>query len=94
MIIRFVKMTFRPGKENDFLELFNSSKEKIRDFEGCSHLELLRDIKHPNVFFTLSHWESENHLEAYRRSGLFNTVWGKASALFLQKAEAWSTEKS
>ena len=94
MIVRFVKMTFKAGKENEFLQLFHSAEQKIRDFEGCSHLELLRDLKNPNVFFTCSHWESEAHLEKYRSSALFNSVWGKASALFLQKAEAWSTQKS
>ena len=51
MIIRIVKMTFEPEKVNEFLEVFNSSKQLIRNFEGCSRLELLNEINISNVFF-------------------------------------------
>ena len=70
MLIRIVKMTFRPEKINEFLEIFESSKEKIRAFEGCHHLELLRDINSPDIFLTYSHWESEEDLNNYRKSEL------------------------
>ncbi len=53
MIIRIVKMTFVPEKVNEFLEIFNSSKQLIRNFAGCSHLELLNDINSPNVFLPI-----------------------------------------
>jgi quinol monooxygenase YgiN len=90
MIIRIVKMTFIPEKLSDFLELFNSSKYKIRNFDGCTHLELLNDIKNKNVFFTYSHWESEDHLNRYRNSALFETVWSATKKLFHEKPEAWT----
>ncbi len=65
---------------------------KIRAFEGCLHLELLRDINRPNIFFTLSFWENESALEQYRQSSLFQTTWENTKVLFAERAEAWSLE--
>jgi quinol monooxygenase YgiN len=92
MIIRFVKMTFIPGHENEFLEVFNNSKAEIRKFEGCRFLELLRDKDNPSVFFTHSHWDNEDHLNKYRKSELFIKTWANTKILFSAKAEAWSLE--
>lgn len=79
-------MTFRPEKIDEFLEIFDSSKEKIRAFEGCLHLELLRDINSPTIFFTYSHWESEEDLNNYRKSELFVATWAKTKTLFAEEA--------
>lgn len=92
MIIRIVKMTFVPEKVEDFLILFNASKQYIRSMEGCTHLELWNDVNSPTVFFTYSHWRSENDLDNYRNSELFERVWGKTKILFAAKAEAWSVK--
>ena len=75
MLIRIVRMTFIPEQVDSFLELFDATKEKIRSFEGCQHLELLQDYNQSNVFITYSHWESEEHLNHYRFSPLFGEVW-------------------
>lgn len=86
-------MTFLPDKVNEFLKIFEESKQKIRSFEGCSYLELLNDLNSSNIFFTYSHWDNEEHLNAYRNSELFNSVWVKTTMLFSAKAEAWSMER-
>jgi heme-degrading monooxygenase HmoA len=86
-------MTFIPEKVVDFLEVFNSSKHLIRNFAGCTHLELLNDIYNPNIFFTYSYWQSEKDLNVYRDSELFVGVWSKTKILFSAKAEAWSVEQ-
>jgi len=93
MIIRIVKMTFIPEKVNDFLEVFNSSKHLIRNFEGCSHLELLNDITTNTIFFTYSYWENEEALNKYRNSELFAGVWRRTKILFAAKTEAWSVQQ-
>jgi heme oxygenase (mycobilin-producing) len=90
MIIRIVKMTFEPDSVQNFLEIFNSSKQLIRNFEGCTHLELLNDVNSKNTFFTYSYWKSEVHLNNYRNSALFENVWTETKKLFLSKPEAWS----
>ncbi len=90
MIVRIVKMTFKPEKVADFLKVFNASKQYILAIEGCLSLELLNDIYSTNVFFTYSRWRSEEYLNNYRNSELFGNVWGKTKVLFEKKAEAWS----
>lgn len=93
MFIRIVKMKFQSDKVDEFLSIFDQNKERIRHFEGCKHLELLRDLKDPDQFFTYSYWESESHLEAYRESDLFREVWRFTKALFQERAEAWSVDQ-
>jgi quinol monooxygenase YgiN len=90
MIIRIVKMTFRSEELSSFLQLFEANKNKIASFAGCSKVELLQDIHNPHICFTYSHWESENALNLYRDSQLFNTVWTQTKSYFADKPEAWS----
>ncbi len=90
MIKRIVKLTFRPDAVNDFLDLFQNNRSTIAGFEGCHHLELLREHPEGTVFFTLSHWESEQTLEAYRHSDFFRDTWAKTKKLFAERPEAWT----
>jgi autoinducer 2-degrading protein len=92
VLTRIVKMNFLAGKENDFLEVFETAKEKIRAFEGCVYLELFRDMQNPAIFFTYSQWIRESHLETYRHSELFQSTWAKTKILFAEKVEAWSLQ--
>jgi heme-degrading monooxygenase HmoA len=93
MIKRFVKMQFRPDQTEAFIQVYESSRHLIRAFEGCEHVELLRDAACPEVFFTFSRWQSEAHLEAYRASDLFKGVWAKTKVLFAEKAQAWTVKE-
>ena len=92
-MIRIVKMTFAPELVAEFEKLFDKNKTKIRAFEGCTHLQLLRDINQTNIFFTYSFWEHPDNLENYRNSQLFNEVWTATKKLFSAKPEAWSVEQ-
>jgi autoinducer 2-degrading protein len=93
MFVRIVKMSFDPSKIDIFLENFNKNKEKIRNFDGCRLLELYRDKIETSIFFSYSYWESEAHLDSYRNSELFKSVWAKTKTLFNEKPEAWSVDK-
>ena len=93
MITRIVRMHFRPGESEAFLDIFNASKHRIRQFDGCHHLRLFTEAGLPDVFFTYSVWTSVAHLDAYRNSELFETTWAKTKALFARKAKAWSMEE-
>ncbi|MEP7171251.1 MAG: antibiotic biosynthesis monooxygenase [Bacteroidota bacterium] len=90
MLIRIVKLPVEFSKMEEFLNYFNLSKEKIKNFEGCSHLKLLSDLKQKNILYTYSIWESEDHLEKYLQSELFKTTWKHVRPLFFEKPEAWS----
>lgn len=85
-------MSFQPEKIEEFLANFEQKKEKIRNFEGCHHLKLLRDKHNTNQFFTYSHWVNDAALQNYRDSELFKGVWAKTKVLFNDKPEAWSVE--
>ncbi len=91
-MIRIVKMTFDPEKVNEFLANFEKVKHQIRAFEGVKHLELLNDKNKSNIYFTYSIWESEDHLNKYRHSDLFKSVWAVTKPMFIEKADAWSVD--
>ncbi|AXT20319.1 antibiotic biosynthesis monooxygenase [Flavobacteriaceae bacterium AU392] len=93
MLVRIVKMSFDSVYINEFLELFESKKQFIRNYPGCRYLELYRDKNQANIFFTYSYWETENDLESYRHSDLFKDVWAKTKMMFNNKPEAWSVDK-
>jgi heme-degrading monooxygenase HmoA len=90
MIIRIVKMEFEEERIPDFLNIFSGSRDRIRSFPGCEHLQLLQDEMDSCIFFTCSHWNRENDLETYRNSELFKTVWGDTKKLFRTAPLAWS----
>jgi len=90
MLIRIVQLTFKEEHTSEFLDNFERNKNEIRAFEGCLHVTLLQDSDIPNKFFTYSKWESQDHLQNYRRSQLFKKVWAKTKPLFSEKARAWS----
>ena len=93
MIIRIVRMHFTKDGVEKFLEIFQAHKVAIRNVPGCSHLQLLKEVHDPFVYTTLSHWENLEALEAYRKSELFNSVWGKVKRLFSGRSQGFSLEK-
>lgn len=86
-------MSFREGEVATFLQIFDSSKAKIRSFKGCLYLSLHRDASDQSVFYTLSRWTSEAHLNQYRESDLFNDTWAQTKLLFKDKPMAYSLEE-
>jgi quinol monooxygenase YgiN len=93
MFVRIVKMQFKKEHISIFTSVFQNSKTTIRGFEGCSFLELYQDKHDETIFFTYSYWEDEEHLEAYRKSDFFRSVWSQTKVLFSAKPEAWSVNK-
>lgn len=83
MLIRTVRMTFRPDRLDDFLDgVFRPSAPKIRASPGCRHLALWQDARYPNVLTTFSHWDDEAALDAYRHGDLFRETWARTTPLF------------
>jgi heme-degrading monooxygenase HmoA len=93
MIIRVVRMHFTEAGVEEFLEIFHRNKIAIRHFPGCTHLQLLKDAEDETVYTTLSHWNNEESLEAYRKSELFGSVWGRVKTLFAERTQAFSLKK-
>ena len=93
MIIRIVRMHFTEAGVEEFLQIFDKHKAAIRNFAGCSHLQLLKDPDDATAYTTLSYWNDPQSLEAYRKSELFGQVWGRVKTLFAERSQAFSLEK-
>lgn len=91
MITRIVQLTFQEHLVDEFLKSFEENGPKIRAFDGCHGVDLVQDMYRPYVFFTLSKWDNEDALNAYRNSELFKNTWKNTKALFSLPAHAWST---
>ncbi len=90
MIYRVVTLTIRPEETVFFEDFFRQRKAQIEGFAGCRQAQLLRNTGQPNVFYTLSEWEREEDLEAYRQSDFFKDTWRITKSLFEDRAAAFS----
>lgn len=93
MFIRIVRMHFTEAGIEEFLEIFNQHKVAIRNFQGCTHLQLLKDPDDLYCYTTLSHWNRLEDLESYRKSELFGSVWGRVKTLFSERTQAFTLER-
>ncbi len=91
-MIRIVKMTFKEEHCQEFLTHFDRIKYDILDMPGCESLRLHRDQEVPTIFFTYSRWDSDNALQHYRNSELFQKTWKKIKAWFAERAQASSVD--
>ena len=93
MIKRLVKMTFDTRHCEAFESLFDAYRSKIASAEGCTHLELWKDVNESNVYFTYSHWLEVKYLEQYRESATFKEVWPLTKKLFIAAPQVWTVEQ-
>lgn len=93
MIIRIVRMHFKPDETLKFQGIFEKSKPTILSSPGCLHVELWQDIHDAGVFVTHSHWESEEALDLYRSTLFFKEVWQQTKILFIAKPCVFSVKK-
>lgn len=92
-ITRIVKMTFDPQKVPDFLAFFEEHKALIAGMPGCRSLTLLKAKGQNNIYFTISIWEDESYLEAYRSSPFFSEIWPRVKKWMSDKTEAYTLIK-
>ena len=93
MLLRTVRMTFRPDRLDAFHALFRDARPRIRAVDGCLRLELWADVRFPNVLTTYSEWASAEALEGYRQSDLFRTTWARTTPLFAAAPVAHSQRR-
>lgn len=83
-------MTFKKERSDEFLEFFETVKEKIRDFKGCRHIAMMKDEKMENVFAFYSIWDNKENLEDYRKSPFYRKIWTQTKSYFDAPPSAWS----
>lgn len=89
MITRIVRMSFVPEEAHRFPPAFNETAPKQKAI-GCVSNVMYQEIGKPNVFITISVWESEAALEGYRHSDLFYGTWAKLKPYFNETPQAYS----
>jgi|SRR5690554_411182 len=92
MIIRIVELNIQRDELVKAGSLLEEVSSKVRSMNGCSHLHILEDMHQAGHITTYSHWESEQHLNDYRKSVIFRNFWGAIKPLFASPARAWSSE--
>ena len=90
MILRTVHMTFRKDAVEAFLDLFETHREGIASQPGCRSVQLIQSPEDPEKMGTVSVWDSQAALDAYRHSDLFGIVWPSTKALFADQPLAKS----
>ena len=88
--MRIVRLALKPEYCTAFRDFFDSRKEAIRAQPGCCSLALYEDIKYPGVFITVSHWQHEDALNAYRQSDLFANTWPAVKQWFSEPPQVIS----
>jgi heme-degrading monooxygenase HmoA len=92
MIYRVVTLHIRPDETRFFEDFFRRQKAHIEGFAGCQRAQLLRDTAQPATYYTLSEWNSEDDLNAYRASDFFAETWRITKSLFDDRAGAFSAD--
>ena len=90
MILRTVQMHFRPEAVSEFLKRFEIHRDAIAGQPGCQWVHLIQSPEHPERMGTVSLWETQDDLDAYRMSALFGTVWPATKSLFASRPHAES----
>ena len=90
MIIRIVTLKFEEKDIPAFQQIFAQSKPRILKFKGCTQVDLLQSTEDPGTMLTYSHWESEDHLNAYRKSEFFGSVRPNTKSMLIAKPSAIS----
>ena len=93
MIIRLVKMTFKPEESARFLSLYQAVQPKILLFPGCLSVDLLHEVLDEHAYTTYSRWQSHEALEAYRQSDFFKATWSEVRQMLRTKTLAVSYRK-
>ena len=92
MIVRIVRLTLKQEHIAAFERLFHAHHNAIESQPGCRGVELLTDPSHPCVRGTLSRWDEESDLNAYRASALFGEIWPSTKVMFDAPPMVWTYE--
>jgi quinol monooxygenase YgiN len=68
MIITILRMTVRPEKTEDLLQIIRGILEPTRVQKGCLSYSLCRDVEDENTFVIIERWATQEDLERFVRS--------------------------
>ncbi len=83
MHLRIVSMKIRPGKLEEFRQVYkNDIIPALRSVNGCRYAFLTEGAKEKNEVFSVTIWDSKKDAENYEKSGLFDQLKGKVEHTF------------
>ena len=92
MITRIVKMVIKPEEVSSFVKHREKFTNKIRSFKGCVSHDFLKDKNVNNTFFSYSTWDSEQSIDTFRHSELFQSLKEINNRYYLKAEQAWTVE--
>lgn len=68
-----------PGREDDFIAMWNKVLDIMNEAPGHGQSHLYREVNQPNCFLIVSEWSRKDDFDAFTRSDTFAKVvsWGK-----------------
>ncbi len=90
MILRLVQLPLKEDCVEDFKRLFGESHPHLMDTPGCEEALLRTDHADPTTCWTVSKWQSIEHLESYRSSDWFRHTWPRIKTMLASRAQAWT----
>ena len=91
MIKRIVRLTVKDAAAKEaFQEIYRSRNPYKNGVPGCREVKVMQDVNDDDVYYTVSIWDSNDDLEAYRNSDYFAKTWPMVKAQLSKRAEAFS----
>ena len=91
MIKRVVRLTVKDAAAKEaFQEIYRSRNPYKNGVKGCQDVKVMKDVNEDNVYYTVSLWDRNEDLEAYRQSDYFAETWPMVKAQLSKRAEAFS----
>lgn len=81
MIIVTMEMTVLPANRKEFSQTVHALVQSIRKEKGCIKCSACREIEDENTFCMIEEWESQEELDCYLRSDLFEVLLGTRNFL-------------
>lgn len=95
MIKRIVRLTVKDTAASEaFQEIYRSRNPFKNGVKGCRDVKVMKDVNDENVYYTVSIWDHNDDLEAYRESEYFAETWPMVKAQLSKRAEAFSMTES
>ena len=69
MIVRMLHYKVKPGKLDEYLNLFAEVEERVSNLEGLSFFKLFEDREDPNTLFLVQVLADEEALKKYNEIG-------------------------
>lgn len=94
MYMRVVQANVNPQKITGFQKVYNKEIiPELQEVAGCLCARLMQSTENQDEFVSMTLWDTQEHVEAYEQSGLFQKLLDKAKPFFSESSE-WKIQLS